>query len=92
MRQIGYSWYYKWHYDDFDADSTIYATLEEAQMAMKKYQKNHKSIPLSAYGIDKLDNDEGYVQILERVIIPTTAYWGWGDEEDEEDDRGERNE
>lgn len=71
---IGYQWYINYGCDQYVPQERTYATVEETQSAIIEYL-NGSPIPLSACGIDKVENDDGCIEVLEQVIVPTTRYW-----------------
>lgn len=78
---IGYQWYINYGCDQYVPQEHTYATVEETQAAIAEYLDG-SPIPLSACGIDKVEDDDGCIEVLEQVIVPTTRYWE--DEEDED--------
>ena len=75
MAKIGFQWYARCSYEDDVLQERTFDSLEEVLEAIARYLEN-SPIPWSACGIDKVKNDEGYIRILEQIVVPTTTYWG----------------
>jgi hypothetical protein len=71
---IGYQWYINFGCHQYVPQEHTYATIEETENAIAEYLDG-SPIPLSACGIDKVENDDGFIEVLEQVIIPTTCFW-----------------
>lgn len=81
MTKIGFQWYIRYCYEDTIVQERTFDSLEETQDAIASFLKNSEA-PLSCCGIDKVEDDDGYIRVLEHIVVPTTRYWGaW--EEDE---------
>ena len=70
----GYRWFIKFGYGMYEPEERTYLTLEEAINAMKKYLIG-SDIPLSACGIDFAQEEDGSIEVLERIISPTETYY-----------------
>lgn len=80
MAKIGFQWYVKYCYQDEILQEYTFDSLEAVQEAVTRYLENSHA-PRSACGIMKVEDDEGYIRILEHIVVPTTTYWGeWEDE------------
>ena len=79
MTKIGFQWYVRCSYEDDVLQEYIFDSLEEVLEAITKYLEGC-TIPWSACGIDKVEDDEGFISILEQIVVPTTTYWGEEDE------------
>ena len=75
MVKIGFQWYVRCSYEDDVLQEYTFDSLEEVPEAIAKYFEG-RTIPWSACGIDKVENDEGYIRILEQIVVPTATYWG----------------
>lgn len=75
MAKIGFQWYARCSYEDDVLQERTFDSLEEVLEAIARYLEN-SPIPWSACGIDKVEDDEGYIRILEEIVVPTTIYWG----------------
>lgn len=75
MAKIGFRWYARCSYEDDALQEYTFDSLEEVLEAIAKYLEGC-TIPWSACGIDKVEDDEGYIRILEQIVVPTTTYWG----------------
>lgn len=79
MAKIGFQWYLRYCYMDEVLQEYTFDSLEGAQNAIVRYFEG-RPIPWSACGIDKVEDDEGYIRVLENIVVPTTTYWGEEDE------------
>ena len=73
-KEKGYRWFIEVGCEEYEPEECTYPTLEETKTAMKKYLEGSK-IPLSACGIDLVENDDGCIEVLERVVKPTETYY-----------------
>lgn len=81
MTKIGFQWYVRCSYEDDVLQEHVFGSLEEVPEAIAKYFEG-RTIPWSACGIDKVENDEGYIRILEQIVVPTTTYCGEYEEDE----------
>lgn len=74
MAKIGFRWYARCSYENDVLQEYTFDSLEEVLEAIARYLEN-RPIPRSACGIDKVEDDEGYIRVLEEIVVPTATYW-----------------
>ena len=72
--ETGYRWFIKFGWGSYEPQECTYPTLDEAKSAMAEYLKGSK-IPLSACGIDLVEDDDECIEVVERVVEPTETYY-----------------
>ena len=70
----GYRWFIKFARGLYEPQERTYPTLDEAKSAMADYLADSK-IPLSACGIDLVEDDDGCIEVIERAVDPTETYY-----------------
>lgn len=71
---IGYQWYIKYACGAYVPEECIYPSVEGAEQAIATYIKD-TAIPKSAIGIDKVENDDGFIEDIEQIVVPTGVYY-----------------
>lgn len=71
-KKIGYRWYINFRRGKYEPQENTYSTLEKAKEAMEEYLS--PNFPRTACGIDKVEDDDGFIDVLEQVIIPMIVY------------------
>ena len=72
--KTGYRWFIKFGCGLYEPQERTYPTLDEVKSAMADYLAD-SDIPLSACGIDLVEDDDGCIEVVERVIDPTETYY-----------------
>ena len=72
--KIGYRWFIKFGCGLYEPQEHTYPTLEEVKSAMADYLTD-SDIPLFACGIDLVGDDDGCIEVIERVVEPTETYY-----------------
>lgn len=59
---------YRWHVNGYEPNETQFATLEEVRQDIiyHDYDPNSPHI-----GIDWCENDDGFITVLEKIVIPS---------------------
>lgn len=65
----GYRWYINFASGQYEPQEETFPTLEQAQNAMEEYLS--PAFPRAACGIDKVEDDDGCIEVLEHIIMPT---------------------
>ena len=74
MLKIGYQWYVKCGYGVYVPEEYTYSTLDEIKTAIEEYLKD-APFSMSVCGIDKVEDDDGYISVIEKIVIPTSEHW-----------------
>lgn len=72
--KIGYRWFVRFGCEVYEPQEHTYSTFDEVKSAMQEYLADGE-IPLSACGIDMVEDDDGCIEVLECIIAPTTIYY-----------------
>lgn len=72
--KTGYRWFIKFGCGLYEPQERTYSTLDEVKSAMVDYLAD-SNIPLSACGVDLVEDDDGCIEAVERVIDPTETYY-----------------
>ena len=70
----GYRWFVKFGCGLYEPQERTYPTLDEVKSAMADYLTD-SDISLSACGIDLVEDDDGCIEVVERVVNPTETYY-----------------
>ncbi len=68
----GYRWYINFETGQYEPEEKTYPTLSDAQNAMEDYLS--PNFPRSACGIDKVEDDDGFIEVLEHTILPKEKF------------------
>lgn len=71
--KTGYRWYVQCVCYQYEPIEHTFSTLEEVTSHMNDYLTD-APFPLSACGIDKAVDDDGDIELIERIKVPTTIY------------------
>ncbi len=69
---IGYRWYINFASGQYEPEETTYPTVDKARSAMEDYLSSN--FPRSACGIDKVEDDDGFIEVLEHIILPKEKF------------------
>lgn len=72
--KTGYRWFIKLSCELYEPQEQTYPTLDKVKSAMIDYLAD-SNIPLSACGIDFVEDDDGCIWVAERVVDPTETYY-----------------
>ena len=72
--KIGYRWFINFGCRLYEPQEITYPTISQVKSAMADYLAD-SDIPLSACGIDLVEDDDGCIEVLERVFTPTETYY-----------------
>ena len=81
--EIGYQWYIKYARGSYTPQDYIYSSVEKTKQAINTFIKG-TNIPLLACGIDKVENDDGAIETIEEIIVPSKIYYEDDEYEEEE--------
>ena len=68
----GYRWYINFASGQYEPEEKTFPTLEQAQNAMEEYLS--LAFPRVACGIDKVEDDDGCIEVLEHIITPAEEF------------------
>jgi hypothetical protein len=74
MAKIGYQWYVDCGCEVYVPEEYTYPTLDEIKTAIEEYLKD-SPFSMSACGIDKVEDDNGYISVIEKIVVPTSKHW-----------------
>ena len=71
--KTGYRWYVQCVCYQYEPVEHTFSTIEEVTSDINDYLAD-APFPLSACGIDKVEDDDGEIEIIEHIKVPTTVY------------------
>ena len=74
MSKEGFRWFVKSPCGDYELEEYTYPTFDEVKKGMREYLAD-SVIPFSACGIDLVEDDDGCITIIERLVEPTETYY-----------------
>ena len=77
---FGYCWFVKCGFGSYEPHEETFNTLEEAMEDMKRFSDWY---PIECCGVDYVNDNNGNVDVIERVIEPTAVFYD--DDEDDDD-------
>ena len=75
----GYCWFVKCGFGAYEPHQETFNTLEEAMEDMKRFSDWY---PVECCGVDYVNDNDGNVDVIDRVIEPTAVFY---DDEDDDD-------
>ena len=74
MIKEGFRWFVKTPCGEYEFEEYTYPTLDEVKEGIKNCLAD-SVIPFSACGIDLVEDDDGCITVIERLVEPTETYY-----------------